>query len=49
MIAGKRSDLGLGSVQVIRHDGQGGVIIEDRPFVIQNDNAMVELGTVSAR
>ena len=41
--------LGMGTVQVIRHDGAGGITVEDRPFVIQNDNAMVELGTVAAR
>jgi len=41
--------LGLGTVQVIRHDGAGGVVVEDRPFVIQNDGAMVELGVVAAR
>lgn len=41
--------LGLGTVQVIRHDGAGGGIVEDRPFVIQRDDAMVELGTVTAR
>ncbi|MDQ3337801.1 MAG: hypothetical protein M4D80_21785 [Myxococcota bacterium] len=41
--------IGLGTVQVIRHDGHGGVVIDDRPFVIQNDNALVELGMVTAR
>lgn len=38
--------LGLGTVQVIRHDGAGGVTVEDRPFVIQNDYAMIDLGEV---
>ena len=37
--------VGLGSVQVIRY-ADGVVAIEDRPFVIQNDNAMVDLGVV---
>jgi tetratricopeptide (TPR) repeat protein len=41
--------IGLGTVQVIRHDGYGGVVVEDRPFLIQNDNAVVELGVVTAR
>ena len=41
--------VGLGTVQVIRHDGQGGITVEDRPFVIQNDHAMIELGAVAAR
>jgi hypothetical protein len=39
--------IGLGTVQIIRHDGKGNVTVEDRPFVIQNDNAMVDLGTVA--
>jgi tetratricopeptide (TPR) repeat protein len=39
--------VGLGTVHVIRHDGAGGVIVEDRPFAIQRDDAMVELGTVA--
>ncbi len=38
--------VGLGSVQVIRHDGAGTIVVEDRPFVIQNDEALVELGAV---
>ena len=36
--------VGMGSVQIIRHDGAGHVSIEDRPFVIQNDQAYVDLG-----
>jgi tetratricopeptide (TPR) repeat protein len=38
--------VGLGSVQIIRNDGHGKVTVEDRPFVIQNDQAYVDLGTV---
>ena len=41
--------VGMGTVQIIRHDGNGGVIVDARPFAIQNDNAKVELGTVAAR
>jgi hypothetical protein len=41
--------IGLGTTQVIHHDGHGGVIVDDRPFLIQNDNAIVELGVVTAR
>lgn len=37
--------VGLGSVQVLRLE-KGKLTIEDRPFVIQNDNAMVDLGVV---
>jgi tetratricopeptide (TPR) repeat protein len=38
--------LGLGTVQVIHHDGNGNIKIDDRPFVIQKDGATVELGTI---
>ena len=37
---------GCGSVQILRGDGAGNLTIEDRPFVIQADHAMVELGVV---
>jgi hypothetical protein len=38
--------VGMGTVQVIEHDGAGHVTVEDRPFVIQNDDAYVDLGVV---
>jgi tetratricopeptide (TPR) repeat protein len=41
--------LGIGTVQVIRHDGKGNLAIEDRPFVLQTDGATIPLGTVSDR
>ncbi len=37
---------GMGKLQVIEHDGRGGLVFEDRPFVVMNDKAFVELGTV---
>jgi tetratricopeptide (TPR) repeat protein len=37
---------GMGIVQVIEHDGEGGFSIEPRPFVVMADDAMVELGRV---
>lgn len=37
---------GMGKVQVIHHDGAGHISIEDRPFVIMNDGAYVDLGVV---
>ena len=39
--------VGLGTVQIVRDDGRGNVTVEDRPFVIQNDQAYVDLGTVA--
>jgi hypothetical protein len=38
--------VGLGTVQIIRYDGPGRVSIEARPFVLENDNAMIDLGIV---
>ena len=37
---------GMGTVQVVRHDGKGTVTIEPRPFVVMTDAAMVDVGTV---
>jgi hypothetical protein len=39
---------GMGKVQIVCHDGAGGVTIEDRPFVIQADKGMVDLGKVTS-
>jgi vault protein inter-alpha-trypsin-like protein len=40
---------GMGTVQVVRHDGKGGLSVEPRPFVVMADNAMVNLGTVETK
>ena len=37
---------GMGTVQVVEHDGRGGLHIESRPFVVMADDAMLELGSV---
>jgi vault protein inter-alpha-trypsin-like protein len=37
---------GMGTVQVIAHDGHGGLNVEPRPFVVMVDQAMVDLGAV---
>lgn len=37
---------GLGKVQVLHHDGAGGVHLDDRPFVAMDDDAWVGLGEV---
>lgn len=39
---------GMGKLEVIRHDGNGGLEFEERPFVVMNDGAYVDLGTVTA-
>jgi len=33
-------------VQVIHHDGNGRLEIEDRPFVLQKDQATIGLGKI---
>jgi uncharacterized protein YfaP (DUF2135 family) len=35
---------GMGKVQIIAHDGAGHLRIEDRPFVVMEDGAMIDLG-----
>jgi len=37
---------GMGKLDVVEHDGHGGLKIERRPFVVMNDGAYVDLGTV---
>jgi hypothetical protein len=37
---------GMGLLQIVKHDGKGAITIEDRPYVIMNDHAYVDLGTV---
>jgi len=37
---------GMGTVQIVRHDGKGGFTIDPRPFVVMADQAMVDLGSV---
>jgi hypothetical protein len=37
---------GMGKVQILQHDGKGGLAFEDRPFVVMNDRAYVELGSI---
>ena len=37
---------GMGTVQVVTHDGDGGLAVEPRPFVVMTDGAMVDIGSV---
>ena len=37
---------GPGKVQIIDHDGRGGIVLEERPFVVMVDSAAIDLGTV---
>jgi hypothetical protein len=38
---------GMGKLQMISHDGKGGLRFEERPFVVMVDKANVDLGTFS--
>ncbi|MCH9688304.1 MAG: AgmX/PglI C-terminal domain-containing protein [Deltaproteobacteria bacterium] len=38
---------GLGKVQVLHHDGAGGIHLGDRPFVVLEDGATIDLGQVT--
>jgi tetratricopeptide (TPR) repeat protein len=37
---------GMGRLQILSHDGKGGMRFEDRPFVVMNDGAYVNLGSL---
>ena len=39
---------GMGKLQIIDHDGHGNLRFEERPFVIMQDGAFVDLGGVGA-
>ncbi|XXX77428.1 AgmX/PglI C-terminal domain-containing protein [Sorangium sp. So ce134] len=38
---------GMGKVQIVDHDGKGGLSFEERPFVVMTDRAFVDLGAVT--
>jgi tetratricopeptide (TPR) repeat protein len=38
---------GMGKLQIVEHDGKGGLRLEDRPFIIMKDHADLELGTLA--
>jgi hypothetical protein len=38
---------GMGKLEIIDHDGMGGLVIEERPFVVMADGAFVNLGSVT--
>lgn len=39
---------GMGSLQIIEHDGKGQLFFEDRPYLIMKDRAEVEIGELTA-
>ncbi|MBK9758135.1 MAG: hypothetical protein IPO88_32390 [Nannocystis sp.] len=38
---------GMGKLQVMQHDGKGELRFDERPFVIMQDGAFVQLGSVT--
>jgi hypothetical protein len=38
---------GMGKVEIIEHDGKGGLKFDERPFVVMTDSAFVKLGKVT--
>lgn len=38
---------GMGKLEILQHDGNGGLRFEERPFVVMTDRAFVDLGVVS--
>ena len=37
---------GMGALQIVEHDGEGGLVFEERPYVVMQDGAFVDLGVV---
>jgi uncharacterized protein YfaP (DUF2135 family) len=40
---------GMGKLEIVDHDGQGGITFSERPFVVMADGAFVDLGTFPDR
>lgn len=40
---------GMGRLEIIDHDGEGGIRFETRPFVVMNDGAFVDMGRFEGR
>ncbi len=38
---------GMGKLEIIEHDGKGGLTFQERPFIVMTDRAYVDLGTVA--
>lgn len=38
---------GMGQVEILQHDGKGGLKFDARPFVVMNDNAYLALGPIN--
>ncbi len=38
---------GMGLLRIVEHDGDGALRFDQRPFVVMNDRAFVDLGKVA--
>jgi tetratricopeptide (TPR) repeat protein len=39
---------GMGKLEIVDHDGKGGLTFEERPYIVMKDHAFVDLGTIEA-
>ncbi|MCA9688076.1 MAG: VIT domain-containing protein [Nannocystaceae bacterium] len=39
--------LGMGKLEIIEHDGAGGLLFDERPFIVSRERAYLDLGSVS--
>jgi len=37
---------GMGKLQILEHDGHGRMSFEERPYVVMEDGAYLELGSI---
>ncbi len=40
---------GMGKVQIVEHDGDGGLTFDERPYIVTRDRAYVDLGFVTGK
>ena len=40
--------LGMGKVEVVQYDGKGHLLFDQRPYLVMNDRAYVDLGFLKA-
>jgi tetratricopeptide (TPR) repeat protein len=40
---------GMGKIEILEHDGRGGLTFEERPYVVMIDHGFVDLGTVTKK
>jgi hypothetical protein len=38
---------GMGKLEIVEHDGKGGLTLSERPYIVMKDHAFVDLGTVT--